>query len=525
MDRTVRGCLTASTFDLFSLWAAHSDPRFMQQEEISDPGTTQLYCGIDIGTSSTKVLMIDAAGELKALTSRSYPLEQPRPGYAEQDPDGILEAILAALTDAIQQVDHSKIEAMAFSSAMHSVLLLNRDMAPFTPLITWADSRSESEAVQLRQQPEGQDIFQKTGTPIHPMAPLSKLIWMQKHQPDWLKQAHKIVSIKSYVIYRLFDVLVEDHSIASATGLFDIFNLSWYELALKRAGIREDQLPQPVPTRHKLAQMKPAYAERIGLDQETSCFAGASDGCLANLGEHVVTPNEAALTIGTSGAVRVTVPQPKTDAQGRLFTYILDHQSFVIGGSINNGGIMIQWFKNKLASLGSDEDLEQMLQQAGALPAGNEGLICMPYLLGERAPNWNSYDRGAFIGVQFHHTAAHFLRGIMEGISMTLRQITDAIEETCGPVDVIHVNGGFVRSPEWLQILADVLNKKLIISGTREASATGAAYLAMQAAGNQTPAPAFDATSEASIVPIPEHVAVYEDLLPVFKELYQKLRP
>ena len=498
----------------------------MQQKEKQHTNKAQLFCGIDIGTSSTKVLIIDSNDHVAALSSRSYPLKQPQPGYAEQDPDRIFEAILEAMEEAVGQVDPSQIEAIAFSCAMHSVLLLDQNMRPFTPLITWADARSEPEAVKLRRQPEGRDIFQKTGTPIHPMAPLPKLIWMRKHQPDWLARARKIVSIKSYVIFKLFDVLVEDHSIASATGLFDIFNLFWYRPALEQAGIREDQLPQHVPTHYKLPQMKSAYAERIGLQLHTNSFAGASDGCLANLGEHATVPTEAALTIGTSGAVRVTVPKPKTDPRGRLFTYILDHQSFVIGGSINNGGIMIQWFKNQLAGLKSDEDLEQMLKQAGALPAGNEGMICQPYLLGERAPNWNSYDRGAFIGVQFHHTAAHFLRGIMEGISMTLRQITDAIEETCGPIEVIHVNGGFVRSPEWLRILADVLNKKLVISGTREASATGAAYMAMQASGNQIPTSTFDATSGAdSIVPNPENVVVYEELRPVFKELYQKLRP
>jgi len=166
------------------------------------------YGGIDIGTSSTKVLILDETGAPCILTSRSYPLERPHPGYAEQDPEAILEAVIEALREALTRIGPRALAALGFSSAMHSVVLLDEALNPFTPVITWADARSEAEASQLRRTAVGQDIFRKTGTPIHPMAPLSKLIWMQNQRPGWLAHAHKIVSIKEYVLFGLFGLNV-----------------------------------------------------------------------------------------------------------------------------------------------------------------------------------------------------------------------------------------------------------------------------------------------------------------------------
>ena len=485
-----------------------------------------LFVGIDIGTTNTKVVFIDSRGRPVNQASRGYPLRTPSPGFAEQDPDEIVEAVLGAFADAVSGFDWSaSIEGVAFSSAMHGVLLLDEKRRPLTPLITWADSRSEAVAQRIRSTEEGYNIYRTTGTPIHAMTPLCKLVWFREHEPALFSQTAHIVSIKEYVCLKLFGELSIDHSIASATGMFDIENRLWHAPALELAGISSEQLSAPVPTGHRLPQLLPDVAQRLNLSEEIPFYIGASDGCLANLGVGAMQPGQAALTVGTSGALRVALPDPATDPKSRLFTYILDDSTYITGGAINSGGILVQWFRERFA--GSDDaELERLLGEASRLPAGSDGLVCLPYILGERAPHWNSFDRGVFSGVQYQHTRAHFLRALLEGSALTLQQILSAIEELYDPVDVVYANGGFVQSPLWVQIMADVLNKPIVISPVAEGSAIGAALLAMCASGNQMPARDFEASirDQTRFDPNPEKHDTYRKAAKVFSELYDRVR-
>lgn len=491
---------------------------------------TNFYAGLDIGTSSTKVLIVNDSAEPVFKTSRSYGLSRPRPGYAEQDPDELCDAILDSLREAIQRLEpDQRLRAIGISSAMHSFLLVDRNGHPTTPLITWADTRSEHLADSLKRSDEGRSIYQQTGTPIHPMSPLCKGIWFRERAPENLDRAYKLISIKEYLLWKLYGRYVVDHSIASATGFFSLRDRTWHQPALDLIGIDGSQLSEPVSTTYILEDMEPSVQENLGLTSSIPVVIGASDGCLANLGVFALSPDEAALTIGTSGAVRVTTQSPSVDPQERLFTYILDDTHYVVGGAINNGGITLEWFKNQLLKGAEHEELniEALLAQTRNVPPGSEGLLCLPYLLGERAPHWNSFDKGVFFGVQFHHTTAHFLKAMMEGISMTLFQIAKAMQELCEPVRILYANGGFVRSKEWLQIVADVFGTELIVSPTREASATGAALLAMRALNVPWPDPSREQApaGQDCISPNPDHHNLYLDSTESLASLYEKLHP
>ena len=489
--------------------------------------THDYFAGLDIGTTSTKVLVVDKTGKSVLRTSADYPLLTPVPGYAEQDPEAIINAVVGSLKDAVSRMPASgNLVAIGVSAAMHSVLMVDKNGDPISPLITWADMRSKAEAQALKARSLGEEIYLRTGTPIHPMSPLCKALWYQNHDKARVQSAAKWISIKEYVIWKLFNAYLIDHSIASATGLFDIHTRSWYKPALDTCGLKLDQLSEVVETHHVLQGMDTAFAAEIGLDPQTPFVIGASDGCLANRGVGALAPDEAALTIGTSGAIRVTTSEPSVDPGKRLFTYILDDQRYVVGGAINNGAILLQWFRNQLLKQTEETPVpstRELLRLTAAIPPGSEGLLCIPYLLGERAPYWRTNDFGIFWGVQFHHTSTHFLKAIIEGISMTLWQVAKAIEETCGSLRIIHVNGGFARSPEWLQIVADVFNKELQVKPTVEASALGAAMMAMDALKFPLLPQANTAGSGAygkRIAPDPDTHYHYTKLLGRFTRIY-----
>ncbi|PWU56245.1 carbohydrate kinase, partial [Micromonospora globispora] len=310
--------------------------------------TSAVVLGVDIGTTSTKVVAYDTAGRQLASHSVGYPLEEPHPGYAEQDPRLILDAVVESLRAVVAELP-GPVSGLSFSTAMHSLIGLDADGNPLTPSVTWADSRASAQAERLRAVPSGLALHRRTGTPVHPMAPLPKLLWFAEQEPKLFEQVAHWVGIKDYVLLRLCEALVTDHSVASATGLMDIHRLAWDAEALGIAGITEEQLPQLVATTAVLPGLTAEAARATGLPAATPVVVGAGDGPLANLGLGAVHPGVVACSIGTSGAMRVTVERPGVDPLGGVFCYALTEDRWVVGGAINNGGIVLQWAGEALA--------------------------------------------------------------------------------------------------------------------------------------------------------------------------------
>ncbi|MED1954298.1 gluconokinase [Brevibacillus centrosporus] len=450
------------------------------------------FIGLDIGTTSTKAIVFTPSGAVRGVGNVDYPLLVPQPSWAEQDPETIFAAVISALKTAIEKADVDKraIGGIGFSTAMHSLIAVDHQGSPLTHSIIWADNRSTSQVDQLKQDGVGQSIYLATGTPIHPMSPLPKIMWLREQAPDTFRKAAKFISIKEYVIHRLFGQYVVDYSIASATGLFHLRKLDWDENALQVAGITRQQLSEPVPTTHILRGMKIRYAEEIGLDADTPFVVGASDGVLANLGIGAIDQGQVAITIGTSGAVRTVVPEPITDPKGRTFCYLLTENHWVIGGPSNNGGIMLRWFRDefswpeveKAKQMGVDP-YDVMIEAAEHVPAGAEGLLFLPFLSGERAPYWNAQARGSFFGIGLHHKREHFIRSVLEGILFSVYSIGIALRDLAGGATEIRASGGFARSRQWRQIMSDMFGYEVLIPESHESSSYGAALLAMHALG------------------------------------------
>jgi gluconokinase len=440
--------------------------------------------GLDIGTTHCKAVAVTIEGTVVQQWQTGYPTIQTLDGQSEQDPEVIFEKVIQLLHQAIQGVSREhKLVAIAFSSAMHSILAVDESGRSLTNAFTWADTRSKDIAGKMLKEGKQQLLYPAIGVPIHPMLPLCKIPWIKETLPSIFSNAKKFISIKEYVFFKLFGKYIIDHSIASASGLFDANNLTWCDLALDVAGITSSELSDPVPVDHAEHEIKSEYAQRLGLTSKISFIVGGSDGCLANIGCGAFEKGEGAITIGTSGAIRVVSNHSASDPHQRLFNYVVKKDFYVCGGPVNNGGIVIKWFAENFLdrSVGSSSDFTWFMEDASKIQAGSEGLVFLPYLLGERAPFWDAKLRGAFIGLDIRHTKVHMMRAVLEGICFGLCSVMKATEETYGKIDVLYASGGFTQSAIWLQVLCDILNKKIVIAGNADASAQGAAFIALHA--------------------------------------------
>lgn len=441
--------------------------------------TDRAVIGLDVGTTAVKVGLYLPDGTEHAVASRDYPLSTPRPGWAEQDPDEIVAAALDALAEitAVARSSGIAVAGIATSTPMHSLMGLDADGRPLMPLMTYADTRARRDAAELRR--EHLDVYRRTGTPLHPMAPLAKLRWIHDEQPQLARRVRRWVTIKEYLLTALTGQAAIDHASASATGLYALQSRDWDAEALKLAHIDAEQLAPLVPTDHVLAGLATSTAERSGLPVDTPVVAGATDGVLANLGVGALGGGLGAVTIGTSGAVRVTVDEPVTDAGMRLFCYVMTPGRWVVGGAISNGGLWLRWLREEV--FGGEFDDEQLTELAGRVPAGSDGVLALPYLTGERAPQWSGAPSGVLFGLRFQHGRGHLVRAGLEGVAHQLRLVTDALDETGHPVSRLRATGGFVNSSLWVQIVADILGVPVELPRVTEATAFGAGVLGMSA--------------------------------------------
>jgi gluconokinase len=483
--------------------------------------------GVDIGTTSTKVVAYEQSGARRSEAEHGYPLDEPRPGEAVQDPVVVRDVVTTALREVVADVRGQglAIAAVSFSSAMHSLIGLDDAGVAITPSLTWADTRATRQAERLRVGAGGRELHQRSGTPVHPMAPLSKLVWFRETEPAVFAAARRWVGIKEYVVAHLTGEYVMDRSIASATGLLDITTRDWWPRALAVAGITLEQLPTVVPTTHRLA-LTPAAATELGLSN-VPLIVGAGDGPLASLGVGAVQPGVAACSVGTSGAIRVMVEKPVVDPLCRVFCYALTDDLWAVGGAISNGGAVLDWATQALAPELGDGGKEALIELAAEAPPGSDGLLMLPYLLSERAPHWSALAQGAYIGLRHTHRRSHLVRAALEGVCQQLALVLQAVRAAGHEVREIRATGGFLRDPFTRQLLTDVLGSDVGFTASSEGSAFGAALLGMHAIGLIG---SLDVAAGLVRVadhhhPQPRSAALYHEQRAVFNSLYDALTP
>ncbi len=420
---------------------------------------------IELGTNAVRVYAFDLDGNIIGSLKGYCPTFHSEPDYSEQDPDQIFITMLYVLKNLLNEVLHPKkykVLCICFSSSMHSVLAVDKRGNPMGNAITWADNRANKEAAELKNSPLGKKIYSATGTPLHPMSPLTKIAWIKNNEKEKFKQVSKFLSLKAYILQQLTGEYVIDYSIASATGLLNIHKIKWEPESLKFAGITAAMLPALVPVDTKVGKLNKAYQASLGLSADTKILVGSSDGCMAVLGDGVNEEGIATITVEDSGAVRVVSDKVMQDDKQRFFNYLLTENKYISGGPTNNGGVIFEWFTRQFGDFKNPFDLEhtmlELIQDASKVPAGSDGLIFLPYLLGERAPIWNANARGVFFGLNIKHEKAHFVRAAIEGIIYELYSIGKTLEEH-RTINSLSINGSFGTLPFFTQMVADMYNK------------------------------------------------------------------
>jgi gluconokinase len=451
--------------------------------------------GLDSGTTATKAVSAGEDARVRDVVSVGYPLLVPAPRRAELDAARLQSAAVQALREVVARA-HDRgdtVVAISLSAAMHGVVPMAQDGTPLGPLVTWADNRAGSQARALVADGRAKGLHARTGTPVHPMSPLVKLAWWLEHEPELMASTPRWGGVKELLVSALCGVgHVVDLSCASASGGYDLVAGRWDEEAMSIAGVRREQLPEVVPTTHVLPGLRPEVAAETGLPADLPVVIGASDGVLANLGVGAVRPGVVAVSVGTSGALRTVVPRPTLDPQGRLFCYALTADRWVVGGAVNNGGSAVRWAAQALAARfdgptpageRADELDGRLLEEAALVSAGSEGLLCLPYLLGERAPWWRPGMRGAYLGLRREHRRPHLVRAALEGVCQQLALVRDACVDAGLPVHEVRATGGAVAAPLWVQTLASALDLPVRIADSPEGTGLGACLLGLHALG------------------------------------------
>lgn len=495
-----------------------------------------LFMGVDIGTTGVKAVIFDIRGTQAGISYREYPMICLEPGMAEIEPEIILDALVKVVRESIGQLDDRKInlKAIGLSTQMHSFLALDGEGGCITNVVTWADTRAIEQANGIRDNFDCKKMYFATGCRVqHPMYPLSKILWLKETRPEKFRNVRKVVTIKEYILFRMFGKYVIDFTDASASAFFDIHRFCWDDGILDEVlGIDAGMLGKPVECSFILEGMNKGLAAEMGVEPDIPVVIGSGDGILATVGCGCRDDSVASCSLGTSGALRVITDKPLLDPAQSTWCYCYTRERWVAGGAINNGGIVLKWLRNEyvkqfehdMDKLGISDVYKLFDRFASEICPGSDGLLFLPFLAGERSPGWKADAKGMISGLQLMHGRKHFIRAAMEGVIYRMYSVFEAIGRLDGNIRQIRASGGYVSSDVWLQIQADIFGMDIEVAQSGEAAALGAAYAAMNALGAVKDGQLLPGmTPGRRIKPLKENLGVYKEGYRQFGELYKKL--
>ncbi len=491
--------------------------------------------GVDCSTTAAKAVVWNGQGVALSEDRRAFELSQPRPGWGEQNAEDWWSATAAAVRRAVQTVDTSRIGALCLTHQRESFVCLDHSGQPLRPAMLWLDTRATEEV----QKYGTEEVHRITGKPANPTPAWYKLLWLNRHEPDTVARIGKVVDVHGFLVHRLTGEWSTSWASADPLGLVDMATFDYHDGLLDAVGLSRSQLCELQPPGSVLGSLRPEVAEQLGLPSGLPVVAGAGDGQCAQLGTGVTAPGRAYLNLG-SGIVSGT--HSEDYVHGTEFrtlsgpvpgSYTLE--TFMGGGTFN-----LNWFVEKFSgvdtrALGLELTPEQVLETAAAnLPPGAHGLLALPYWAGALTPYWDHNARGVLLGLTGIHGKAHVYRALLEGVAYEQRLLTSGAESALGePITEVVALGGGSRSRVWCQILADVMQRRLVVVREPESTCLGAGMLAAAAVGiHESIRDAAAAMSGTAAVFEPDAAntraydrifAVYRDIYPANRELFSRL--
>ncbi len=488
--------------------------------------------GIDVGTTSTRALVITDGGDVVGSHATEYPLYTPRPNWAEQDPHDWWNATIASVRAALKSagIGGEEIAGVGLSGQMHGSVFLDSDDEVIRPAILWCDQRTARQCEEITEAVGEDDIIAETLNPVLTGFTAPKIIWLRDEEPDAFSRVRRVLLPKDYVRLRLTGEYATEVSDASGTSLLNVPERRWSELILDRLELPVDWMPEVFESQEVSGSITADAAALTGLAEGTPVVGGGGDQAAGAVGNGIVRAGVVSVTTGTSGVVFAHLDRPRVDEKLRTHTFChaVPGKWHVMGVMLSAGG-SLRWLRDTLCAaeleiagnMGADA-YELMTAEAAQAPVGSEGLVFLPYLTGERTPYPNPNARGMFFGLSLRHGKPHMIRAILEGVAYGLKDSLDIIEAMGVEIAQVRASGGGARSALWRQIQTDVTGYPHSVINVDEGPAYGAALLAAVGASIYDSVPgACEATIRT--VDTPEVNARAHELYSRYHALYQDL--
>lgn len=493
--------------------------------------------GIDVGTTGTKAAVIDTDGTCVAQAYREYGCTYPRPGWVEQDVQLLLEKSFEAAAEAVRQAGprSAGIAGVAFSSQRCCTLLIDAAGEPLRPMVSWQDNRATDELAEIRNAVGDDAFYDICRLPLNTTWMLSKILWLQRHEPGVWARTAKVIQLQDFLLRRWGAAgHPSDHCDAAFFGCWDTSRLRWDERLMALAGLTPGHLPEPLPCGTRVGRISEAVAVRTGLRAGTPLCIGGGDQNVAALGAGVLTAGLLSVSLGTGGLVCACVRDPFHDpARQTMVTNHVSPGHWLVEGYQAGAAGVFRWFRDEIATLESafahsagQDPYDLLDERIGRAPAAARGLLLMPYFASAATPRWNPAARGTLVGLTFAHDRNCLARAFVEGITLEICDILQALVRAGVPFDTVHLLGGPTKSEVWNQIQADIYGLTVRTLRNSDAAVTGAAILAGVGVGIFPDA----ASGVASLVqvrrsytPDPSRHARYARLYELYQSLYTAL--
>ncbi len=481
------------------------------------------YIGIDLGTSSVKLLLVTEEGKILNNVTENYPIYYPQSGWSEQNPEDWYRAVVKGMGALLDGQDKNLVKGIGFGGQMHGLVLLDKEDNVIRPAILWNDGRTQKQTDYLNTVIGKEKLSEYTANIAFAGFTAPKILWVEENEPENFARIDKMMLPKDYLVYRLSGAFVTDYSDASGMLLLDVKNRKWSEEMLEICHSSKTWLPALHESYDNVGRLLPSIAKELGLNDDVILCAGAGDNAAAAVGTGTVKGGACNISLGTSGTVFIVGDTFSVDSKNALHSFCHANGGYHLMGCILSAASCNQWWMDTILNT-TDFSKEQ---QGMSAFMGKNDVFFLPYLMGERSPHNDVNARGAFIGMRPNTTRGQMTLSVMEGVAFALRDCMEVAKENGLKIERARICGGGAKSPLWREVIANVLGMPVETVQIEEGPSYGGAMLAMVASGGQVSVKsASEALIQVKDVIYPDEKTVknYDEKYQIFKQMYPALK-